>query len=199
MNPFRVATGAMLVALLIVACSSCSSPSEEPTSTPTPTTIASEVGSLPSFAPGAGDLEGMLPDEVGGITLTYQHLDGATADSGEVTPEVQDFLDRTGTRLEDVTSAIGVGFDQAAGGYISIFAIQVSGADEGTLGNEFRMVLAEDPDTVLTETTLGGKDVLAFGAGGQDADGFMYVHEDVVFLVRGSTPELTGGMLMLLP
>jgi hypothetical protein len=188
---------AALAALFIGACSGAS-PSEEATPKPTPTAEASQGGTLPSLAPGAGELEGILPDEVGGITLTYQSVNGYGGDSGEVTPELRDFFDRTGTRLEDVTVAVGVGFDQAAGGYLSIFATQVPGADEETLKDEFRKVL-ENADNVLTETTIAGKDVLAVATAGQDPYGIMYVHDDILFLVRGSTPELSEEALSLLP
>ena len=206
MNRFRAAASATLIAILIVACSSGSSPSaegdqsEEPVATPTPAIEPSEEGSGPSVAPGAGDLDSILPDEVGGIVLEYQFADGeAVLGSEGVTPEVQDFLDRVGANMDDVSSAIGIGIDQATSGIISIFAIRVAGADEGSLRDEFRQVMEEDADSVFTEANIGGKDVLAFGTAGQEADGYMYVNGDVVFLVGGSTPELSEEALSLLP
>ena len=206
MNRFRAAAGATLIAILVAACTGASSPSaedspsEEPTATPTPATEASEDGSEASFAPGAGDLDGILPDEVGGITLEYQFAEGQGVLGSEgITPEVQDFLDRVGANTDDVSTAIGIGVDEESGGIISIFAIRVAGADEGSLRDEFRQVMEEDADSVFTEASVGGKDVLAFGTAGQDPDGFMYVRGDVVFMVGGSTPELSEEALSLLP
>jgi hypothetical protein len=202
-NRFRAAASASLVAILIAACSAASPAAEgteEPTPTPTPATEPSEDGSGPSFAPGAGDLDSILPDEVGGITLQYQFAEGANVLGSEgITPEVQDSLDRVGANMDEVSSAIGIGIDEASGSILSIFAIRVAGADEGALRDEFRQVMEEDADSVFTEANVGGKDVLAFGTAGQEADGYMYVKGDIVFMVGGSTPELTEEALSLLP
>jgi hypothetical protein len=203
-NRFRAAVSASLVAIVIAACSGSPStedtPTEEPTPTPTPATEPSEDGSGPSFAPGAGDLDSILPDEVGGITLDYQFAEGQGVLGSEgVTPEVQDFLDGVGASMDDVRSAIGIGFDQASGGVISIFAIQVSGADEGALLDEFRQVLEADSENVTSEDNVGGKDVLAFGVAGEAANTYLYVRDDVVFMVGGSTAELSEEALSLLP
>jgi len=202
-NRFRAAASASLVAILIAACSGTpateDTPTEEPTATPTPASEPSEDGSGPSFEPGAGDLDSLLPDEVGGIALEYQFADGQGVLGSEgITPEVQDFLDRVGANMDEVSSAIGIGFDEPSSGFVSIFAIRVAGADEGSLRDEFRQLMEEDADSVATETSLGGKDVMAFGTAGQDPDGYMYVHDDVVFMVAGSTPELTEEALSLL-
>lgn len=208
MNRFRAAASGTIVALLIAGCGPASGTdgtASEPESTPAVTSSPAESedgGSLPSFAPGAGELDEILPDEVGGITLQYQFAEGQGVMGSEgVTPEVQDFLDQVGASADDIRSAIGIGFDQASGGVISIFAIQVSGADEDMLRDEFQQVMEEDADSVFTEVTVGGKDVLAFtsGTAGEAPDGYMYVHDDVLFLVAGSTPELSEEALSLLP
>lgn len=206
MNRFRAAAGATLIAFLIAACTGApavdETPSEEPTDTPTPATEPSEDGSAASFAPGGGDLDSILPDEVGGIAIQYQFTEGQGVLGSEgVTPDVQDSLDRMGADMDDVSLAFGYGIDQASGGYVSIFAIRVAGADGGTLREEFRRSMVEDSDNVFTEATVGGKDVLAFASGTEteEADGYMYVHDDVVFMVGGSTPELSEEALSLLP
>jgi hypothetical protein len=204
-NRFRAAAGAAVIAVLIAACSGASSPAEdsqteEPTATPAPSVEASEDGSAASFAPGAGDLDSLLPDEVGGITLEYQFAEGEGVLGSEgMTPEVQDFLDRVGADADDISSAIGFGIDQPSGGIITIFAIRVAGADEGSLRDEFRQVMEEDADSVSSEATLGGKQVISFGTEGEEPDGYMYVHNDVVFMVGGSSQELTEEALSLLP
>jgi len=200
-NRFRAAASAAVVASLIAACSSSSpSASPEPTATPSPTEAASEGGGLPSLNPGAGDLDSVLPDEVGGITLQYQFSEGqAVLGSEGVTPEVQDFLDRVGSSMDDVSVAIGVGVDAANGTAVSIFAIRVAGASSSALRDEMTQTMEQDSDSVFTEANVGGKDVLSFGTAGQAPEGFMYVHDDVVFLVGASAPELSEEALSLLP
>lgn len=204
MNRLRAAASAGLVAVLIAACSGSSpsegAASEEPTATPSPTAAASEGGGLPSLEPGAGDLDSLLPDEVGGITLQYQFAQGnAVLGSEGVTPEIQDFLDRVGSSMDDVSIAIGIGVDPSSGGGVSIFAIRVAGAGSDALRDEMTQTMETDNDSVVTEANVGGKDVLTFGTAGQDPEGFMYVHDDVVFLVGASTPELSTEALSLLP
>lgn len=192
-------------ALLLAACSSASpsesaaAPSEEASSQPS-AAASSGDGTGASFVPGAGSLDGILPDSVGGITLEYQYADGqAVLGSEGVTPEVQDFLNRVGGSIDGVSSAFGIGSDQAAGSFISIFAIRVAGADEGRLRDEFRQVMGEGSDNVFTEANVGGKNVLAFGAAGAEPDGYLYVKGDVVFTVGASTPELNEAVLSQLP
>jgi hypothetical protein len=203
-NRFRAAASATLLALLVAACGPASSadetPTEEPTAVVTPSPAESDdAGGAPSFEQGAGALDDILPDEVGGIPLEYQFAEGAGALGTEgVTPEVQDFMDRVGADMDDVRVAFGIGFDQTAGAIVSIFAVQVAGADEDTLRDEFRQVLEEE-DNVVSEDTIAGKNVLAFGTEDAETDTFLYVHDDVVFMVGASSAELTEEALSLLP
>jgi hypothetical protein len=202
----------MLLALLLLVAAGCANetgssaeaseaaPTEEPTPEPTPTEEPSEdPGTIPSLAPGAGDLADLLPEEVGGLTLEYAHSSGAQVfDSTGTTPEAIEFLDRVGATPDNVSSAFGFSFDPEAQSGVSIVAFRVEGADEGLLRDGFLSVFEEEGTTIGEETTLGGKTVRQIGDA-EATTGYLYVHDDVVYLVSGEPVELAEEALQLLP
>jgi hypothetical protein len=203
----RSALGAVLLmtALLMAACSATTSqtPGE---SEEAPASSASEESQAPAETPangnGGGELDAVLPDEVDGIALQYEYASGASAMGSEgVPPEAQAMFDRLGADINDVQTAFGFAFDQADPEnprVITIFALRVASADEGRLRDEFRAAL-ETEGNVFTEENVGGNSVLAFRSEGQDADSYLYVKGDVVFMVGGSPVELAGEALSALP
>ena len=207
MNPYRGLAGTALLALAIAACSSGSSSSAAQSSSPEPTAVVTPTpepsqgeGGGPSFAPGAGQLEGILPDEVGGIALDYKFAEGQGILGSEgMTPEIQDFLDAVGGNIDGTAMAFAFGFDQGTEKFITVLAIRVAGADEGRLRDKFRAVMERDSDAQFTEQNVGGKDVLAFASSGTEADTFMYVKGDIVFLVGSSPVDLAEEALSGLP
>lgn len=203
-RPFRI-TAFLIAGLLLAACAPASLAPDESEAASLPSEAPAESsgdGTGSSFVPGAGDLDGILPDSVGGITLEYEYAEGqAVLGSEGVTPEVQTFFDRIGANVGNLSSAIGSGFDEASGDIIFILAFRVAGSDEGRLRDGFRTVLEEeDPDQVFVEDNIAGKNVLGYGAADEPTpSGYMYVKNDVVFLIGASTPELTEEVLSLLP
>jgi len=203
---FSATAGAMLVAIVVAACSG-SSPSAQQSTGSEQSAAASAAASsaasqlsLPSYAAGAGSLEGIVPDTVGGITLQYQFASGqAVLGTQGVTPEVQDFLDKAHADINDVTTAIGVGVDQSSGTAVSIFALRVAGADEGALRDQFKQVMEQNGSNTLTQQTVGGKSVLAIGDSSGDVTTWMYVHSDIVFVVGASSADLAAEALAALP
>jgi hypothetical protein len=203
---FSSTASAILVALVVAACSG-STPSAQGSNSSEPASVAASEsaaaeqsqGSEPSYAPGAGNLEGIVPTEVGGLTMDWTYASGQDVLGSEgMTPEVQDFLDAAHADLSDITTAIGFAYDQASGAVISIFALQVAGAGEGALRDEFRSVMEADETNVLSDANVGGKSVLAVS----NDDGtttYLYVKDDVVFLVGGSSQELAADALSQLP
>lgn len=201
----------ILLALLLLVAAGCASDTgssaeaseaaatEEPTPEPTPTDEPSEDAGDPSLAPGAGDLADLLPEEVGGLTLEYAHSSGAQVfDSTGTTPEAIEFLDRVGATPDNVSSAFGFSFDPEAQEGVSIVAFRVEGADEGQLRDGFLSVFEEEGSTVGEETTLGGKTVRQIGDA-EATTGYLYVHDDVVYLVSGEPVGLAEEALQLLP
>lgn len=153
----------------------------------------------PSFEAGAGDLDAILPDEVGGITIEYESASGeeVVSDESGVTPEAQEFFDAVGAQPSQLSSAFGLGLDTETGTAVTIIAFRVQGANEDQLRDEFARTLEEDGST-LTEANVAGKDVLAID---QDTEqgGFLYVANDIIFMVAASSQELAEEALSLLP
>jgi hypothetical protein len=198
----------VLLALLVAACSSGTSASgdesqavatPEPTPIPTPSEAAATQGSAPSLQPGAGDLTGVLPTEIGGLTITYQSTSGEEVIGSEgITPEAQAFFDRIGASPSDLSSAFGNGFDMEAGKFITILAFRVAGADEGMLRDEFISTMEAEGDIVGEDATVGGKEVRTFGSAGEQS-GYLYVNDDVVYIVGGEPISLAEEALAELP
>ncbi len=198
----------LLLILLLAVAAGCSSPAAsgeesqpDPTATPTPEPTPEpsvDVGGGPSLEPGAGDLADLLPDEVGGIPITYQSASGEGVFGSEgITPEIQAFFDRVDASPSDLSSAFGFAFDAEAASGVSIVAFRVEGSDEGTLRTEFLSVMQEEEETIGEETTVAGKTVNAFGEEG--STGYLYVHDDVVYIVAGEPPALAEEALAALP
>ena len=210
MSRFRLTTAGLLFAAVLAACTSTGAsptaeaePTTEATATAEPEATATPeetAGAEPTLEEGAGDLASVLPDEVGGITIEYQSASGEQAFGSEgMTPEARAFLEAVGGDASNISSAFGFGFNQETGAGLSIVAFRISGADEGRLRDEFRAVMEQEGTEVITETSLGGKDVLAFGPAESEPSGFMYVKDDTVFIVGGSPPELMEEAISALP
>lgn len=207
----RIPSVLLLVILLAVA--SCASPSasgeatEEPTPEPTPeATPAGESSvALPSVGEGAGDLASLLPLEIGGLALEYSHTEGADIfGSEEITPEAQAFLDNVGAEPDDISMAFGLAFepnpsDPAQFIGVSILAFRVEGKDEGALRDAYIQALEEEGTTPVGEDmNVGGKDVTHIGFEGATS-GYLYVNDDVVYIVSGEPPALAEEALEALP
>jgi hypothetical protein len=200
----------MLLALLVLVVAGCaagegasSEPSATVEATPEPTPEESEEPTdepEASLSEGAGDLADVLPDEVGGLQVEYQHTSGQDVIGAEgVNPEAQAFFDRIGADPSDLSSAFGFAFDQENGTGVSIVAFRVDGADEGTLRTEFLATMAESGDVVGEEQTVAGKTVQAFGADPASPDGYVYVKDDTVFIIGGEPASIVEEALAALP
>lgn len=203
----------LLLLLLLVVAAGCASSSgsggatEEPTPEPTPEPTLTEPssGAFPSFGDGAGDLASLLPTVVGGLTLEYSHTEGQEIfGSEETSAEAQAFLENVGAEPDDISMAFGLAFeaapsDPAGMTGVSILALRVEGKDEGTLRDAYiQAIEAEGSTPVGEEMTVGGKSVTAIGFEG-GTSGYLYVHDDVVYLVSGEPIELAGEALEALP
>ncbi|MGH2357583.1 MAG: hypothetical protein ACRDGJ_06165, partial [Candidatus Limnocylindria bacterium] len=143
MSRSRPFTAGLLLAAVLAACSASASPSAEESAAEATAPEASQApeettaGAEPTFEEGAGDLASLLPTEVGGITLEYQHASGQDVFGSELDPEAAAFLERVGGDASSISSAVGFGFDTESGAGISIVAFRIGGADEGRLRDEF--------------------------------------------------------------
>jgi hypothetical protein len=196
-----LSVAAVVVAIvLLAACGPATSPSSEASSAAS-VEASTEASATPGETPandGGSGLADLLPGEIGGITLTKEfHTGTAFFGSSGIEPAVQDFLDRVGASVNDVSIASATGSDQTDPQnprYVSIFAIRVAGVDEGRLRDEYRTVL--EADTTITDANVGGKSVLADPA---TPDHYVYVKSDIIFQVSGSPSELATQALSALP
>lgn len=205
----RVRTIAALAALVIIlaACGpTASSGSAEPSSQ---ASIAESPASqapaeTPANGNGGSELDAILPHEVDGIAIEYNFDSGAAAMGSEaVPPESQAIFDRLGADVNDVSTAFAIAVDPSSADpanprIITIVAFRVAGADEGQLRQEFRASM-EQEGNVFTEANVGGKNVLAYRPEGAQADSYLYVKSDIVFLAGAYPVELAVEVLSALP
>ena len=200
-----VLVAALLVAVLLTAaCTAATSPRAEESNAPPASEASSEASQAPAETPangnGGSELDAILPHEVDGIAIEYNFDSGAAAMGSEaVPPESQAIFDRLGADVNDVSTAFGLAVDPADNTrIITIVAFRVAGADEGQLRQEFRASM-EQEGNVFTEENVGGKNVLAYRPEGAQADSYLYVKSDIVFLAGAYPVELAVEVLSALP
>jgi hypothetical protein len=225
MTPDRRLIGAALgLALLVAACSSSSAAtpaastaaseapaasvaSTAPTEAPATEAAATEApssadASVPeiSLAPGnAADLEAMLPDTVGTMTITKTSYDyssipwaslGAAGASGS--SDIEKVLKDNGKTLADVRFAMGIATNAGAAAMPTmVIALQIKGLDASKFAGSLDSSYASAPTI-----TMGGKQVKGTVSGGYGT--VTYTHDDVVFLALGAEADL-GALIAALP
>jgi hypothetical protein len=207
----RVLGSALAALLLVAACggSASSAPTnapeataqatEQPSETQAPAETQAPESPDVSLNPGAaGELEAMLPDEVGGVAFEKGSFDGETVPGGIPLGEGDDalatFLSDNGKTLRDVKIAVATPADTASGGGTVVMAIQVEGVSEDKL-EEFAVSSMDEGE----KTTVGGKEV--YGAGMAGFGAYVYVKDDVIFYVlsMGGEAAVTEGIFERLP
>lgn len=203
---------AVLLALLIIILAACSSGGSSASASPTAAASSAEASEsadssesesalpsvdLPNSAP---ELEALLPDEVGGVTLqTFSMAGQEFMAQGEDNQEFIDFLDRLGAEPDDVSVAFGFGAD-ASGGGAAVFAFKVAGADTDQLLDEMQGSLEEEESaTGFEDANVGGKDVRR-GTSTDDAGNvYLYGVGDIVFFVATPDEDAAAEVLADLP
>ena len=204
MHPYRfhAAVAALVLAMLVAACGgSTSSATASPTPSPEPTTNSS-AGALPS-AGAVSDLEGLIPAEIGGITLQKSSMSGDQfVNSGSTSQELQDFLEGLGVAVEDVAIAIGVGLSTETGEAAAMFAFRADGADTDRLVNGFKEAYDADNDRGLVwePVSIGGKSAERTTNPQQpDQVIYLYAKDDILFFLTTATEEQAAEALAALP
>src|SRR5688572_20579048 len=158
LNRIHAVVAALVLVLLIAACGGSTSPTTaSPTASSEPTT--NPTTALPSSG-AVGDLEALIPAEIGGITLQKSSMSGDQfVNSGSTSQELQDFLGGLGVAVEDVAIAIGVGLSPESGEAAAMFAFRADGADTDRLVNGFKEAYDADNDRGLVwePVSIGGK------------------------------------------
>jgi hypothetical protein len=197
MNRVRAAAVCGLFIVALVACSSSSS-STTPTPSPTPTpTAAASAGALPSISlpNNAKELEALLPDTLGGHTLTKFSMKGSdfVDQAGSANAELATWLNSLGKSLDDVSAAYA--FD-VSGGSTGVFAFRVNGVDHTTLLSTLQQAMKSELPT-WTTATVGGKSVQT----GSDSTSTQYIYgtADLIFVVFTDDPAVAAEALKALP
>ena len=208
----------LLIALLALVASACSSGEQSSSVAPSESTAVvestepteaessepEESGSavaIPSFdMNGDPELAGRFPDTVGGQALQVQSFRGDVFMAGGGSdPSFQAFLDSVDAELEDVSVAFGGSMTGETA--LSVGAFRVVGVAEDRLEEEFLNASEEAGDVSgITEQSVGGKDVWTASDPSGEAPGsmFIYVKDDTVYFLTG-TEEQAAEILAALP
>jgi hypothetical protein len=197
----------VLLLLVLAACGGSSSsptptaslPGESPAGVPTDGAGESAGPSLPS---GAAELEALIPDEVGGVTLQKLSMRGTEfANSGSATEEAQDFLRRLGVDTEDVSVAVGFGASPDGASTVAVFIFKAEGADSGRLRETFKAAMDAEQDQPLQweSVTVGGKQVERAVAPQNNGQVNIYVAGDTLYFVATTHEEDAADILGGLP
>jgi hypothetical protein len=194
---------ALLLTLVVAACSSgegnasaaasVPSPTAEPTQQATPETSGGgdplgSIGAIPSFdLDGDPELAGRFPATVDGQPLEIQSLSAIAFARLPSDPMFDEFLGRIGAEATDVSIAFG-GAD-FGDSVLTVGAFRVRGASQDELQREFIAASQEAGEAAdLSEQTIGGKDVMtaADPTGESDVRVFIYTKDDTLYFLTGS-------------
>ena len=204
MNRFRTIAVTALAGLALVACGpaasgSSSEPSSAASAAASEAPASSEVAG-PSFTAGAvEDLEALIPDTVGTMTMTKSSTRGDEfLTSSDADPAVAKFVSDLGVKPSDISIAIGFGFSTDGSSSLGMFVFRASGADTNRLISAFKTANDADRDTPLewSNTSLGGKQVETATDG--TTTYYLYAKNDILFFLSGD-PASTEEAISKLP
>jgi hypothetical protein len=189
-------------------------PTPEPVASPPPSGGGATAEPQQTFH-GATELETLIPDQVGDITLENMSFSGQewfdlTAGGHPATTQLLNaFLSGLGSSIDDVSAAGGNGFSDSSDAYVYVTAFRVAGADSAALlrgSIQFAVDIVpignDGMSGTATPVTLGGKSATLVTAelGGTVIDeSYYYGYGDVVFRVSGDSEETVAAALALLP
>jgi hypothetical protein len=187
-------TSARAVAILAsvaFAVAACGSTSATTAPTQAPATLAPATPGPSSILPGFSidlpsvdkDLEGLLPDDVGGEPITKASVTGDTLlQGGSGGQDFQKVLDALGKAPSDLTAALG-GNSKAF-----IIAFRIKGVPAGQFFDQFVQLANQDPQTQLSDVTLGGKQAKKF-TDPSGATTYLYLIGDTIITVAPIVPD----------
>ena len=225
MTRIRTIGLAGVLALMVAACSGgpASSPSATSASTSSAPSVAASQSAaatesqvaLPTFElpSNAKDLEALLPDKIGDVTMqkTSQTGEDFVSDDIQTNQEFTDFLNHLGAQLDDVSVATAIPDFQAnpelaadPTAYSIIFAFRVAGADSAKLESEMKTAMAADASEAVTWSpqNVGGKDVQVAKIvtdSEVNESTYLYTVQDIVFAVISGSADNAAEALGKLP
>jgi hypothetical protein len=203
MNRWKTAGTAGLLMLIVAACSDSAGTSPTPTPTPTPVPTPSSSGLvIPSIGNSDLELEKLIPDSVGGVTLQKFSMKGnefiASASSSA---ETKAFLDALGVSPADVAVAFGYGADPSSQSAVAVFVFHAQGAGSDKLITVFKKAADEGSTTYTWQAgSVGGKSVqIGTNPTSANAKIYLYATNDDLFFVSTSTEAQATEVLGNLP
>jgi hypothetical protein len=198
----RAAAMAILVLVLAAGCGGGSTSSTPSPSTGTPSSGPSaSLGAEPSLPSEAVELEALIPDTVGGVTLQKLSMRGDEfANSGSASAEAEEFLRNLGVDAEDVSVAVGFGASADGQSTLAMFIFKAEGADSSRLLDTFKAAMDAEQEQPLEweSTTVGGKQVEHATAPTNNGQVNIYVSGDTLYFVATSheedAAEILGGL-----
>lgn len=206
MNRFRTMAVTAFAAFVLVACGPAASGSESQGGGASPPASqgagASQGGAEPSFSEGVvADLEALIPDTVGELTMNKTSARGdAYLISPDSAPEMVQFVQDLGISPNDVSIAIGSGFNADFSNSVFMFVIRAKGADSNALRGAFKNVMNSDPEASPVEwaaANVGGKQVETSVSDGGSL--YLYAKGDVLFWITASDPDTAAQIISDLP
>lgn len=205
MNSLRAALAAiLLLAVVAAACGgggASSSPTPSAPASSASSGPASSGGAEPSLPSGAEDLEALIPDEVGGVTLQKLSMRGDEfANSGSASAEAEEFLRTLGVSPDDVSVAVGFGISTETDSGVAVFVFRAEGADSGRLLQTFKDATDAERETPLQweAVNVGGKQVERATDPQQNNSVYLYVTGDLLVFVATTSEDdaadVLGGM-----
>ena len=191
MNRFRTVAITAFAGLVLVACGSSSSASPSQGGGSSQAAQQSQAAQASQGAPGASfgagvvaELEALIPDKVGSITMTkssFRGNDYLIAPGAD--PQTIKFLNDVGVSPKDIAMAIGSGFDQTSASAVFVFIVRAQGGDSSKLLTAFEGAMNANASSPLqwSNANVGGKQVQS--APGGSGSTYVYAKGDTVFWV----------------
>lgn len=206
MNRFRTIALTAVAGLVLVACGPAASGSQSQGASEAASQPASQGagqsqgGPQPSFSAGiAADLEALIPDTVGALTIQKTSMRGNEyLLSPDSDPETVKFLNDLGVSPNDVSMAFGFGFD-ADGNSLVMFVIRARGASPDKLATAFKEASQSGAASPLewADATVSGKRVQTAASDGGTT--YLYATGDMVIFLTASDPAAAEQIIGDLP
>jgi hypothetical protein len=193
-----------ITGIALVACGSAASsaPSNEASQAAgSQAQSSSGGGPEPSLTAGAvADLEALIPNSVGGLTITKQSVQTSeflTAPGSD--PAAVKFVEDLQVSPSDISIATGSGSSADFTKFVFVFVIRAQGADSDRLISAFKTATSTGEASPLewSSATVAGKAVET--AGGDTGTNYIYAKGDVLFWLIASDATLAEQFIGLLP
>lgn len=205
MNRFRTIALTAVAGLVLVACGPAASGKEsQGAAASQPASRAAQASSggvEPSLGAGVvAELEALIPDKVGDVTLTkssYRGNDYLLAPGSD--PDTVKFINDVGVSPSDIAIAFGFGFSADYTKGASVIVLQAKGAGSGKLVTAWKNNMQANTESPIpwSTATVGGKHVETNGDATEAT--YLYSHGDVLFIVTANDQATLTEILSGLP